>query len=412
MSEIDKTKKYRSWFLVINEKAYTKQIKYDNLKNYIENIIKLNTEYYCFNEEKGDTGNLHIHLYLELKNPLSFSSIQKKFQGAHIEIRRGNPSEARNYVLKPEGMKFGKDDKEKTHTIYQPFQEFGDWSKYENITARGNKPPKKSDNDKWAEYTQMFESPKEVRDYDLSFYTRHRRTLEEYFNEKKENDLFEKIGSSRTGSSGETIELLNKKIYYLFGDSRVGKTYGVKLKYGSKNVFTANSCSDYPFDSYKGQAILHLDEFRSSLDFSTLLQMLQGYRYDDDLDGRNYHRLNLAETIILCTNLKIEEQYQNIKRDYLSSWQAFYNRFINGIWEMIYSEEEDKRYICCICKPSDFSPAARKALDFSEPPVDINDDVVHIQDIETFNIIKELIKKGSPIDDETINAIKSEPLPF
>lgn len=60
----------------------------------------ISINYFIFNYEIGDTGNLHSHLYVELKQQCRFSKIKKIFPGAHIEKRYGTQESAIDYVYK------------------------------------------------------------------------------------------------------------------------------------------------------------------------------------------------------------------------------------------------------------------------------------------------------------------------
>ena len=113
--EILETTRKTSWFLVINEKCFSETINYENMYNLVDSLKPL---YAIWNKEKGDTGNVHIHLYLEFKNAKTMKRLKKVFGNAHFEPRLGNPTEARNYIIKPEGMEFG--GEEKSHTLIEP----------------------------------------------------------------------------------------------------------------------------------------------------------------------------------------------------------------------------------------------------------------------------------------------------
>lgn len=56
--------------------------------------------YYAIGFEVGAQGTPHLQMYLEFRNPISFSSLRKQFHGAHIEVRRGSCLQAYEYCLK------------------------------------------------------------------------------------------------------------------------------------------------------------------------------------------------------------------------------------------------------------------------------------------------------------------------
>lgn len=99
--------KNRDYFITINENA--------ECFNDVEEIIKneLNCKIYAlilhnkdfFSVVDGETGETtltpkrqHYHLMVELRNPISFASIQNKFKGAHIEVPKYKKS-AYQYLL-------------------------------------------------------------------------------------------------------------------------------------------------------------------------------------------------------------------------------------------------------------------------------------------------------------------------
>lgn len=98
--------KYRDFFITINQGA--------SCYNELENILRNDCNYKLFamikhdkdiNREFDQNGILHevskkehYHIMLELKNPISLSSIKSKFEGAHIEIPRYKKS-AYQYLL-------------------------------------------------------------------------------------------------------------------------------------------------------------------------------------------------------------------------------------------------------------------------------------------------------------------------
>lgn len=391
----------RGWVITINEKAITSDLCYENMTSYISSHFNLKrTEYYAWNEERGESGNLHIHLYIEFKDVKTFSSMCKHFPGAHIEERKGTPTEARNYLIKAIGN---------NKTILRPIQEWGDFSKLSAVKERNTsttspEQPKITLNQRLKLYVKKYNSVEEVEDVDLWFARQFKSVLAERFLKKKEEALFARIGQTVIGSKGQKVDMMNRKIYYLYGDSRVGKTFGIKMKYGSANVYTP-STFDHLWDDYRGQAVLNLDEFRSDMPFRELLVLFQGYREHNKLSARYENNTNLADTIILSTNLRIEDQYQSVRTTHRESWQAFYNRFNAGIWEMVYSPADNLRLLCCISSPDDYSAAARDSLDFSDPPVDINDGVLWIHDTKDFDIAKRLVHTGRSA---TLAAIEAE----
>lgn len=395
----------RGYFLTVNEAALNEELNYDNIENYIGKR-KLKVEYCCWDEERGDSGNLHIHLYIEFLDAKTPSAVCKIFPGAHVEQRKGDPNIMRRYVEKPKGATFGKKKEEKSHTVIRPIKELGDFTRLSGLASQGREDDgeKETLNEKLTRYVEVFNSVEEVEDVDLWFARQFRLVLAERFRKKQEQALFDKIGETKTSSTGKSVKMLKRKVAYLFGDSRAGKTFGVKMKYGSENVYTTTSV-DHPFDDYQGQQVLHMDEFRSEMPFREFLTIVQGYREDNMLSARYQNTMNLAESVIVSTNIPIEQQYANIKAEHKESWQAFYNRFVSGVWELVYSPVDDMRFICCVSTVESYSPAARAELDFSDPPVAL-DGVEWVRDIADFKMVKDFIARGLPANMAAVQAEK------
>lgn len=95
--------KYRDFFITINQDAKC----YDDA---LEAVKDTNYKLYAFivhdkdeliNKETGEHNGkkpTHKHIMLELKNPVSFSAMQKRFEGAHIDIPKYKKS-AYQYLI-------------------------------------------------------------------------------------------------------------------------------------------------------------------------------------------------------------------------------------------------------------------------------------------------------------------------
>lgn len=106
----DKTRS-RKWSLTINN---PKEHGYDHacIKNILEKwkgVI-----YWCMCDEIGGKKSVyHTHLFIMGGNGILFSTVKKKFPGAHIDYCRGLAQENRDYVRK-EGKYKGVSKKRRT----------------------------------------------------------------------------------------------------------------------------------------------------------------------------------------------------------------------------------------------------------------------------------------------------------
>lgn len=95
--------KYRDFFITINKEA-------DCYENVLEIVKELNFKLYAYivhdkdeliDKETGEHQGhkpTHKHIMLELKNPVSFNAMQKRFAGAHIDIPKYKKS-AYQYLI-------------------------------------------------------------------------------------------------------------------------------------------------------------------------------------------------------------------------------------------------------------------------------------------------------------------------
>ena len=66
-----------------------------------KNLDTIKTIYWCMCDEIGlEEQTPHTHIFLCSKNAIMFSTIQKRFYGAHIELVRGSCQQNRDYIRK------------------------------------------------------------------------------------------------------------------------------------------------------------------------------------------------------------------------------------------------------------------------------------------------------------------------
>lgn len=118
-------------------------------------------------------------------------------------------------------------------------------------------------------------------------------------------------------------------VHYIFGKTGSGKTRHVYDKHGFLKVYRANMRGRDPFNNYRYQPVLVLDEFRSSVSFGDLLEMLDRYPYEID---RRYHNTWAAWTdVYMLTTIPLHAQYPNVE---VSEREQLYRR-ISDVSEMV-----------------------------------------------------------------------------
>ena len=292
----------RKYQLTINNPA-AHGLTHECIKEILSTFSGL--EYWCMCDEVGKEGTPHTHVYLISRNAIMFSTLQKRFYGAHIEPANGSNQENRHYIRK-EG-KWLDDEKNETNLI-GTFEESGEL------------PPDRLSNKKETE--AIYEMIKDGKsDYEI---------LEAFPNSMTKLD---KVERARQTLLAEYYKNNRREldVTYLWGDTGVGKTRSVMDKYGYPNVYRVTNYA-HPFDTYKGQDVIIFEEFRSSLPISDMLVYLDVY--PTILPCRYADKQACFTKVYLISNIPLESQYCNVQIESPETWEAFKRR-IHTVVRMI-----------------------------------------------------------------------------
>lgn len=264
-----------------------------------KNLDTIKTAYWCMCDEIGlNEKTPHTHIFLYSKNAIMFSTIQKRFYGAHIELVRGSCQQNRDYIRK-EG-KYLESEKKETNLI-NTFEEFGEIplerkGLNENVSSQVLQMIKEG-------YSNL-----EIIDEFPSYMTKtsHLDKMRQTIIESANADNFRKL-----------------EVTYIYGETETGKTRYVLDKYGYRNVYKITNY-EHAFDGYENQDVILFDEFRSSLPLKDMLQYLDGYPCR--LPARYADRQACYTKVYLISNIPIEKQYINIQEYEEKSWLAFKRR--------------------------------------------------------------------------------------
>ena len=256
--------------------------------------LKLN--YYAICDEIGlETNTPHTHIFLYRNGAIRFSTIKNKFPSAHIDIAKGTCSDNRDYLLKT-----GKHESKSESSVEGSFQEYGTLP----VERQGCR------ND-LADLLDMVKSG-------LS-------NAEIIQNEPNYILQLDKIDNIR-----QTLLFdMHKNVWrdvsttYVWGKTGTGKTRFIMDKYGYENVYRVTDYA-HPFDNYKGQKILLLEEFRSSLKINDMLNYLDGYPLE--LPCRYNNKSACYTEVFICTNIDLLEQFVNVQKEQKETWNAFLRR--------------------------------------------------------------------------------------
>ncbi len=296
-SNTSKNFKSRGWFFTINN-PIDKGFTHEKIKEIIENCCS-SSIYWCMGDEIGlEESTPHTHIYIIFRNPVAFTSMQNKFKGAHIDAVKGQPSQVRDYI-----MKSGKwEQHEKADTkVDGTFEEWGTCPKH-NQGAR-------TDLNYLYNQIEQGVSTSDIINENPKFMLRMTE-----IERVRQMLLFNKYKN--------TFRHLD--VTYIWGDSGTGKTRGVMDKYGYENVYRVTNYDAHPFDNYKGQDVLVLEEFRSSFRLQDMLNYLDGYPFQ--LPCRYADKVACYTKVYIITNIPFEQQYETLQKEQKSTWEAFKRR--------------------------------------------------------------------------------------
>lgn len=293
----------RKYQITINnplEKGYTHE-RIKEILNEFTNLI-----YACFCDEIGlENGTPHTHIFIICKNGVMFSTVQKRFYGAHIEAAKGKNIDNYNYIRKI-GEKY---ENKKESNLTETFEEIGELPNDRCNSVNLSE-----------QIYEMIENgcsvPEIINEYPNAIrqITNIEKTISMYKADKVKN-IFRKLDVS-----------------YIYGATGVGKTRTVMENFGYENVFRITNYK-HPFDNYNGQDVILFDEFRSSLPISDMLVYLDGYPVN--LPCRYADKPALYTKVYIISNISLEKQYVEVQKYEPETYNAFLRRFTNEQVELI-----------------------------------------------------------------------------
>lgn len=293
----------RKYQITINnplEKGYTHE-RIKEILNEFTNLI-----YACFSDEIGlENGTPHTHIFIICKNGVMFSTVQKRFYGAHIEAVKGKNIDNYNYIRKI-GEKY---ENKKESNLTETFEEIGELPKdrcnSENLSEQ---------------IYEMIENGCSVPEI-----------INEYPSAIRQINNIEKASSMYKANKVKNI-FRKLDVCYIYGATGVGKTRSVMEHFGYENVYRVTNYKN-PFDNYNGQDVILFDEFRSSLPISDMLVYLDGYPVN--LPCRYTDKPALYTKVYIISNISLEKQYVEVQKYEPETYNAFLRRFTNEQVELI-----------------------------------------------------------------------------
>lgn len=289
-----KDSRSRKWQVTLNNPE-AKGFTHEKIKEQLAAFK--NMVYWCMSDEIGENGTYHTHLYLHCSGAVRFSTLKKRFEGAHFEMANGTAQQNRDYCFK-EGKWL--DSKKSDTNLRETHEEYGNVP----VERQGARNDLADLYDMIKSGMTNFEILEENTDYlfDIEKIEKARQTVKEAMYK----DTFREL-----------------EVTYIFGETGTGKTRGVMEKYGYSNVFRVTDYT-HPFDGYKGQDVIIFEEFRSSLQIGEMLNYLDGYPLE--LPARYGNKAACFTKVFMITNISLHEQYRKVQHEQPETWKALIRR--------------------------------------------------------------------------------------
>lgn len=341
----------KSWFAVFNNPAEhgytgTPQEVCERLRDeWIgDSETRTGAWVYCISV----TGMHHVHMVLEDSKTMRFAIIKKSYcVGMHFEATKGNKQEAEDYIEK-KGKHAPKDD------------EVGETIEYKLYHGEiKGKQGKRTDLDVFFDRLQLGETPKDIlRDTPKAY--AHIGVLKNmYYNIRSDN----------------TSVVRDVKVYWHCGASGSGKSYErIKLidEKGEDDIYYLTSFV-HPWDSYNGQSVLWIEDFRGEFKLQELLRYLD--KYKAELSCRYTNGVALWNEVHITSVLTPREVYKNSTLDDNDRIEQLLRRITSIVWHFKNNNEEyHKLYFSPFTRRITMEDEATKMRKFSEEWVVFNGD--------------------------------------
>ena len=243
-NDTNNNRRSRKYQLTFNNPEKHKNCTHQAIK---ENLSSWgNIIYFCMADEVLKTP--HTHLFVQFKNPVYFFSIKKVFSTAHIEEAQGTAEENRAYICK-EGT--WENTEKETTNLKETYEEWGTMPQ----TGQGRR------SDLANLYQMIKDGYSNVEILEIN--------PDNLLNLQHIDKARLEILSNRYRAKRRT----NLTVTYVSGSTRYGKSRNNLDSHGDSNVYRV---ADYkhPFDTYSGEDVLVLEEFRSDLPIGNVLNYL------------------------------------------------------------------------------------------------------------------------------------------
>lgn len=277
----------KTFFLVLWDKSISNmgiQPNWDNLeqlKGNLEGAIGDISQNYYGAICKSAQGAYHVHLAISFDKAKRVKAVAETLGNAHVEPMRGTKEQATKYI-----------DKE------PPYDEKG-----EVVLLKFGERTKITDNSGLR--VDIDAIRQDIRDGKVTA-----STIDEYILEHAKTEAQARmIESTYTRvMQANGMKQRDVKVIYVEGATGSGKTRGAYDRYSDIFKASVSNKTSFPFNGYRGQKVLLLDELRQGVFTpAELFQILDRYPLQVDVKGGRFPAL--WDTVIITTAMPLESWF-------------------------------------------------------------------------------------------------------
>lgn len=281
----------RRWILTLPAKEYKQEYLEQEMSSY--NFIG--------QLEKAESGYEHWQIYIDNrgKGNIRFSTLKRKFAKGHFEKAMGSPAECLMYVSKAETSLGITVKNGEISTDERPVGNAAVMARaHELIVEEG-----KTSDEVYEELAAGFGNARAINE------------IEQFAHRKRAKEI---------GKSGG----MERKVSFIAGPPGAGKTSLVYREH-AEDLYSVSTYR-HPFDNYRSEKVLLLDEFAGQIEFELLLKLLD--RFPVMLPARYNDKFALYEQIYVLSNLRLDEIYRDVQRHFPLQWNALMRRIDTYQW--------------------------------------------------------------------------------
>lgn len=279
--------------------------EYDFEKLFKDVCIRYERVLYIVHDK--DINNIHAHFCIQDNQQIRFDTLKKMMPYGQIVKQRGSNKEVIDYFLHQD-----ENSKNEGKDIYDENQiitNIHDLDAFKKIVER-----QRSDMNEFVNEVMNGTSRKDLINMFPSHMARYKSFYEELVSLRDDAEIEEQVNSKK---------FRDMYVIYAYGKSGTGKSYALYDMYQYKDVYKVNLKN--PFDNYRGQDVLFIDDYKGQYDFTDLLNYLDIYPLN--LPARYCDRVAKYTKVYITSNLSLEQLYPNINQE---QFNALYRR-INEI---------------------------------------------------------------------------------